>query len=335
MKNKIAIVVSILVVIALIAAFFLTKNKKNAKEGQYSKAEAVMTDLSEYVEVTGYVAPQNRVEITPASSGRIEKILVNEGTKIKEGQVLAYMSSSDRVAILDSARSMSAEDLQYWQDAYKPIKVVSPLNGTIILKNIVEGQTVGSGTVLFAISDKLIVKTTVDESDIGKIKVGQKARITLDAYPDTEIGGTVFQILDEGATVNNVITYVVKIRPDYVPAFYKSEMTANVKVRISADRKALLVPTSSVILNDSGSTAVIVSVENEKPVYKDVKIGVMNGDNTEIVSGLQEGNIVYSRSSAYVPQKAEQTGSNPLMPNRPKKSNSTSSSTDTVKRAKK
>lgn len=306
----------IIIVIAAVAAgaALHLRNKKGAQAPKYTEAQAEMRDLSEYVEITGYIAPLNRVEIEPASGGRIEQIMVEEGAKIKSGQVLAMMSSSDRVAILDAARASGEDQYKQWQDTYKPIKVISPIDGTLILKNIVEGQTVSASTVLFAVSDKLIVEATVDESDIGKIKAGQQATITLDAYPDKPVNGKVFQILDEGITSNNVITYKVKIRPDSVPAFFKSQMTANLKVRISAGRKVLLVPASAVVISPSGSTAVITAIAGGNPVYTDINTGANEGDSVEVTSGLEDGAVVYSGAASYTTQKDSSSGTNPLMP---------------------
>src|SRR6185436_8803766 len=102
--------------------------------------------------------------------------------------------------------------------------------GVIILKNVVVGQTVDASTILFAMSDKLIVLAQVDESDIGRIRDGMDARLTLDAYPEQTIQGKVFQILHEGKNVSNVITYGVKIEPTKVPPFFRSQMTANVSL---------------------------------------------------------------------------------------------------------
>ena len=182
MKRTIVVIIAAL---AVAAGGAYLHRKKSARAGAgYSPAAASAQEISESVDTTGAVAPMNRVEIQPSAAGRIERILVEEGDRIKTGQVLALMSSSDRVAILDAARAMGEEQYNYWQDAYKPIKVVAPLDGTIILKNIVEGQTVGQSTVLFAMSDRLILIANVDESDVGKIRDGQRAVITLDAYPN-------------------------------------------------------------------------------------------------------------------------------------------------------
>ncbi len=289
--------------------------REKASEVRYVSVEAKAEPLIETVETTGQVEPLNRVEITPPSAGRIEQLLAEEGEVVKAGQVLALMSSTDRVAILDAARSLGPDQYKSWQEAYKPIKVMAPLAGTIILKNVVEGQTVGMSTVLYAMSDQLIVKASVDESDVGKVKVGQRVKIVLDAYPDRPVMGRVFQILDEGTNVSNVITYGVKIRPDHVPSFFKSQMTANIGIEVSRKDDAVMVPSKALTVDPSGNTAVITAVNGGKPVYQRVETGSDSGSRTEITSGLSAGEKVYYQDRAYKPQQAE--GGNPLMPGRP------------------
>ncbi len=309
----------ILVVAAAAAGggwWHFSKKKDGGEEMSYSSSRAFVKELAEYVETTGGVEPLNRIEIQPSAGGRVEKILVEEGRKVALGETLALISSSDRVAILDSARAMGEDQFNYWQEAYKPIKTISPIEGTVILKNVVEGQTVGASTVLFAISDRLIVAVGVDESDIGRVKVGQRAEITLDAYPDRPVKGVVFQILDEGKNQSNVITYTVKIRPDRVPDFFKSQMTANIKIRVTEPKPALFVPSRAVTLDASGATSVITALEKNKPVHKRVVTGLDDGELVQIKRGLEEGEQVFYRGRAYRPQKAA-GGNNPLMPKRP------------------
>jgi macrolide-specific efflux system membrane fusion protein len=310
----------ILIITAALAlaggGWYYFKGRNAAGEVKYAAIKAVEKSIAEFVDTTGEVAPLNRVEIQPSASGRIERILVEEGDKIKMGQVLALMSSADRVAILDAARAMGDEQYKYWQEAYKPIKVMSPLDGTIILKNVVEGQTVGQSAVLFAVSDKLILSANVDESDVGKVKEGQTADIVLDAYPDQPVKGRVFQILDEGKNQSNVITYVVKIKLDRVPAFFKSQMTANIKIEV-ARKRGLMIPAAAVTLDQSGKTSVITEVRNKKPVYKKIETGLDEGELVEITRGLEEGDTVMFQDKGYKAQQAS-GGANPLMPSRPK-----------------
>ena len=311
--KKFLIAVIVLAVIG--GGGYYWKKKTGTKEIAYTNFEVISKTISEFVETTGAVAPLNRVEVEPSAGGRIEEILVREGDTVKTGEVLALMSSQDRVAILDAARALGDEQYKHWKDTYNPIKVVSPLDGTIILKNVVEGQTVSQSTVLFALSDKLILSANVDESDVGKVKEGQTASIILDSYPDKPVSGKVFQILDEGTNQSNVITYAVKIRPDRVPPFFKSQMTANIKIEVSRKRDALLVPTSAVTIDPSGSTAVITEMKDNKPVYQKVETGLDQGDMVEVIKGLEEGDTILFKGKGYKPQQAQ--GANPLMPTRP------------------
>ncbi|HBA59838.1 MAG TPA: hypothetical protein DCZ92_03265 [Elusimicrobia bacterium] len=308
----------VVIVIAALAGggWYAFKNKKANGKPKYIAAQAELKDLSEVVDTTGVIAPENRVEIQPSASGRIEEILADEGETVQAGEVLALMSSSDRVAILDAARASGDDQYKQWKETYKPIKVISPISGTLILKNVVEGQTVGASTVLFAMSDRLIILASLDESDIGRVKVGQRATIVLDAYPDRKVHGTVFKILDEGTTKNNVVTYTVKIRPDRVPPFFRSQMTANLKIKISERRDILLVPGMAVTTNAQGETAVITELKDGQPVYAKVVTGQNEGDQVEILSGLEPGDKLMYLEKAYTAQ-VDSAGKNPLMPTRP------------------
>ena len=310
-------IISILVVAAVAGGgwYYFKKNDGNNRP-RYTSVQAELQDLSEAVDTTGVIAPENRVEIQPSASGRIEEILVEEGEAIKAGEILALMSSSDRVAILDAARSAGDEQYKQWKETYKPIKIISPISGTLILRNVVEGQTVNSNTVLFAISDKLIVAASLDESDVGRVKPGQRAAIILDSYPDKVVRATVYKILDEGTTKNNVVTYTVKLRPDRVPEFFRSQMTANIKITISERKNVLLLPAMAVTTDAQGDTAVIKELKEDGPVYAKVTTGQNEGDQVEIVSGLEAGETVYYQRKRYSEQ-VDSSGKNPLMPSRP------------------
>jgi macrolide-specific efflux system membrane fusion protein len=213
------------------------------------------------------------------------------------------MSSTDRVAILDAARA-AGEDEKKWEDTYKPTPIISPLNGTIILRNVVPGETVTASTVLYAIADDLIVVASVDETDVGRIRTGQRAEITLDAYPDKKIAGSVFQILYEGTNVSNVITYKVKIRPGSIPSFFKSQMTANIGIITSNRSGVLLVPWNAVQEDKNGRKYVLTQTEPEQ-IRTPVTTGIVENNDVEIVAGLEEGETVFVKQEGYKPQVAE------------------------------
>ena len=100
----------------------------------------------------------------------MERVLVTEGDVVKQGQVLAWMSSTDRAALLDAARMQSKETSSYWETVYKPTPLIAPISGQVIVQQIQPGQTLGLDSAVVVLSDRLIVKAQVDETDIGRVK---------------------------------------------------------------------------------------------------------------------------------------------------------------------
>jgi Membrane-fusion protein len=210
---------------------------------------AIKTTIS----TTGTVLPKNRLEVMPPVNGRIEKILVREGAKVVLGQVLALMSSTERAALLDAARAKGQESLQYWEEVYKPISLISPIDGEVIVATTQPGQTVTTGDAVVVLSDQLIVRAQVDETDIGSIQVAQRAFISLDAYPDAGIPAKVEHIYYESETVNNVTIYKVDLIPETIPQFFRSGMNATVNFIVKDRENILLLPLDAVTREAAGA----------------------------------------------------------------------------------
>lgn len=302
------VLAAVLAAAALAAGgFWAYKAKLDKAEAPRGRVVEATTGLiEETVEANGSVTPLNRVEVRPPIGGRVDELLVDEGSAVKAGQLLAWMSSNDRAAILDAARAKGPEELKRWQDAYKPTPIVSPLAGTVILRNVVVGQTVEASTVLYAVADTLIVLAQVDESEIGRVRVGMPARIVLDAYPAEKVPGRVTDILHEGKNVSNVITYGVKVRPDKVPGFFRSQMTANVSFILGRRPDAVLVPAAAVSEGRGGMKQVLIPGPDNTPTPREVETGIESGESIEIVKGLAAGDKVLLMRGRYRPQQAPQ-----------------------------
>ncbi|NNN05390.1 MAG: HlyD family efflux transporter periplasmic adaptor subunit [Elusimicrobia bacterium] len=293
--------------VALVAAGVWAARKKWSVKPPppADRVTAQLGPIEESIEATGSVLPYHRVEIKPMMTGRIEKLMLEEGDKVAQGQIIAWMSSTDRAAILDGARAQGPEMLKKWEDTYKATPVIAPLPGVIILKNVVEGQTVDASVVVYAMSDELIVVAQVDESDVGKIRLGMPARVVLDSYPDRVEKGKVFDILNEGKNVSNVIQYSVKIRLDRVPDYYRSQMSANISFIVRRKDKALLVPAAAVS-DKGGVKRVRAPGPDDAEVWKTVKTGLETDASIEIVAGLSAGDVVLVSQAKYVPQPEPQ-----------------------------
>ena len=253
-------------------------------------------DLSVTVDATGTVKPYNRVEIKAPIAGRIDEVLVREGDEVKQGQVLARMSSVERAVLLDAARSRGEEVLKRWEQAYQPAPLLAPLDGTIIVRSVEPGQTVTTTDPVVVLSDRLIVEALVDETDLAFISLGQTVEIALDAYREELIPGVVDHIAFESKLENNVNVYAIDVAPPKERVLFRSGMTANVTFIIKDHREVLLVPSEAVVTwpenhpNPQGvSFAVYKKAFGGKVEPIAVKIGESDGQRTEIVEGLKEG----------------------------------------------
>jgi membrane fusion protein, macrolide-specific efflux system len=275
----------------IILAFAITACGGEKKIKKMDTAKVTRGNLSAYIPSTGIVTPRNRLEIKPPVAGRVEQILVKEGDRVQKGEILAWISSSDRAALLDAARSKGADELKYWEDVYKPAPIIAPIDGFIILRNFEPGQTFTMSDAILVMADRLIVKAQVDETDIGKISAGQKAAIILDAYPDQTTDAVVESIEYESEVINNVTIYQVYVQPVSVPAYFKSGMSATVNFAQESRQNVLMLPLRAV-RKKNGQSFVFTNGGDKPVVPLQVTTGLDNGTNIEVVSGLAEGDEV-------------------------------------------
>ncbi|OGS27916.1 MAG: hypothetical protein A2297_04725 [Elusimicrobia bacterium RIFOXYB2_FULL_48_7] len=296
-RDKVKKLLIIIIIIALVVAggyfFFKGKNKK-VNESEVTPERG---SISIEIRLDGSVEPRNRIEIKPQVSGRIEDILVVEGQRVKKGEIIAWLSSTDRATLMDLARSKGEDEVKKWEDTYKPTPVISPINGFIISRTKEPGQSVSMSDVLLVMADELIVMANVDETDLRNIFLGQNVVISLDAYQDKKFGGKVEHIAYESTVVSNVTVYEVKILPVRAPGYFRAGMSATVSVLSQKKDDALLLPSDAII--DKGRKKMVkVKSQNpkgsrsERSEYKEVEVGINNGKQVEIVSGITENDVV-------------------------------------------
>lgn len=325
MFNKKWKILLIIIVIGGIAAFLIMRSKGGASKGETTtEVTPAIGSIQSLVSTTGTVLPQNRLELKPPINGRVEKILVREGDKIKTGQTLAWMSSTERAALLDAAKDKGEDVLKYWEDAYKPIPLLAPIDGEVIVATVQPGQTVTTADAVLVLSDRLIVRAQVDETDIGKVKLGQSATVSLDAYPDVKINATVGHIYYESQTVNNVTIYNVDLIPDEVPGFFRSGMNANIDFVEQKKENTLLLPNEAVHKDKDGSYVLFSQGPGKEPMRQAVTTGISDDLNTEIVSGLNANDRIILKSEKYA-LPSDKQATNPFMPFRGRSSSSSGS----------
>ena len=175
--------------------------------------------------------------------------------------------------------------------------ITAPISGVIASVSTQEGETVSAGLnaptfVTIIDLSKLQVDAYVDETDIGRVKVGQKAVFTVDAYPDREFRGVVTAIYPKAIIQDNVVNYdvVIDIKSPY-KGLLRPEMTTSVTI-YQKERKGVLMIPRKAIIREEGHTYVFVKGSDGSIRKRPVKTGISSGKFIEVVSGLHEGDTV-------------------------------------------
>lgn len=290
LANKKLILTALAVVIAAGGGWWYWSMRR-ADAPAYREVAVARGDVEVSILSTGVIQPRNRLEIKPPIAGRVERVLAEEGQQVTKGQILAWMSSTERAALMDAARARGAEELSRWEELYRPTPILAPIRGTVILRNIEPGQTFTGQDAVFVMSDRLTVKAQVDETDIAKIALKQRARVVLDAYPDQTMPAHVDQIAYDAKTVNNVTTYEVDVLPEETPAFMRSGMTASVAFQMALRQDVVRVPSRAVAERDGRAYVQLVDADGRRE-ERAVQTGLSDGKFTEITDGLREGEKV-------------------------------------------
>ena len=184
----------------------------------------------------------------------------------------------------------------------------APVDGTVVLRNVDVGQTVVASLqspLIFTIAQDLRqmqVDSSVDEADVGGVKVGQAASFTVDAYPSRVFQGTVQQVRIAPQVVQNVVTYDVVVSAPNADLALLPGLTANIRIVTDHRDAALLVPNAALRYRPAGAVGlppggasgqVWVPGVDGRPTGVAVKLGISDGTLTEVVDGaLQPGSPV-------------------------------------------
>ena len=287
-------------------------------------------DILATVSATGTIAAVNSVDVSSKITGLIAAVKVNENDTVKAGQIMIVLDDTSQkaqvaqtraqltnaaanyerskqlaaiggVAIqqLDADRTTYSVAQATYDNAvsqYDDTIIRAPIDGLVIGKPIPAGQTVAPGIsnpmVLLTVADlsKMQIQVQVDESDIGRVKLGQKIDFTVDAYPGKTFTGVVSLISQKAVIQQNVIYYTVYVNVDSSQGLLFPTMTARVTIKVGESRNTLIVPLSA-IKETKGQKYVQVMVDG-KPQSVQVQPGLADDEKVEILSGIQEGDQI-------------------------------------------
>ena len=181
--------------------------------------------------------------------------------------------------------------------------IVSPMNGLVLSRDVEVGDAVSSilvlgsqATLVMTLGDvtSVYVLGKVDEADIGKVYIGQPARITVESFKDKKFVGQVTKISPLGKEKDNVTTFEVRVSIDNPGGELKANMSANAEIIREEKKDVLLVPDSAVLYDKDRKTSIEVPEpkgENGRRKVP-VKIGISNGVKAEVLEGLKPGDKV-------------------------------------------
>jgi HlyD family secretion protein len=222
-----------------------------------------------------------------------------------ESAEAALASDGAKVAVAEASVQRAKLDVEDARERLKETVVVSPIDGMILEKDVEKGQIISSGmssvtggTKLCVVADltRTFIMALVDETDIGKVFGGQKARITADAYTDKVFDGRVDRIYPKGQENDKITVFKVKVEiTGESRALLKPMMTANVDLILDSRKGALIIPDEAVKLDDKDKKPYVQVLEGGKPVKRPVKTGLSNGFETEITEGLKEKETIVLR----------------------------------------
>jgi membrane fusion protein (multidrug efflux system) len=282
---------------------------------------------AEIVYATGAVEPETWSRSTPLVRGRIIERCRCEGKTVKAGDILARLDDKEALATLNDLRALEefqrlefdrqsqllargVATSQAYQRAESDLsriraqiaaqtqrleyfKLVSPMDGTVLKEDGEVGDMVDPGTILYRIGleKPLWVVADVNEEDIPRVRVGQKALLRTDAFAGQVLPGFVKQMTPAGDPVSK--TFRVRIGlPDDTPLRVGMSVEANIVSREKPD--VLLVPANAVVNNS------LLVIDNDRARLRKVEIGIRGTGSVEIIKCAREGELVASPATTNI-----------------------------------
>lgn len=272
------------------------------------KSEATLVDAQRTLNRTKELFGKNLIARSDLDTAETNFLSARAQTGVSKAQI----------SQADAALRTAETNLRY-------TKIVSPVDGIVVSRNVDVGQTVAASfqtPTLFTIAQdltKMQIDTSVDEADIGRINKGMEVEFTVDAYPETTFKGKVFQVRNAPITVQNVVTYDVVIQVDNPDLKLKPGMTTNVSIIISTKTGVVRIPKSALrfspVAPEKSRTARsgqkgpgVWVLEKDAPKRVSVTVGISDGTYSELLSGeLTEGQEVIVESLVKAPERSATT----------------------------
>jgi membrane fusion protein, multidrug efflux system len=302
-------------------------------------AKVETSERSEPIRVSGTIASLEEARLSFKIGGIISRVFVTEGQAVRKGQLLAILDQTEidaqvnqaKYAVEKSARDLlrvknmlrdTAATLEQFQNASTGFdvsqqnldiasfnqaysRIISPLDGVIIKKMINEGELTGPGTPALIVSSRRandwVIRAGVSDRDWARIRIGDKADIKLDAYPDEPVSGKVSNIAQAGDPVSKLYEIEIKVLPD--GKRMASGLYGKVEVYPSQTRSYTIVPVEAVV-EGNGNNGFVFVHDQGKARRIPVSIGYVDGEKVLISGGLENVSEVITSGSGFLRDNA-------------------------------
>lgn len=279
-KTILTVIVVIIAIIATYRLVVFVVNKINPKKVVEEEriipvkaAKAIRMDITKTLNLSGDIVGKEVVHVFSQVPGKVMEILVKEGQFVKKGQVL-FKVDRDIVGM-----------------EYMPAVVESPLTGYVGTVMVDRGMSIAPQTPLAQVVTMSQVEAVAQliEEQINMVQIGMKAKVRVDAYPNTYFYGTVYRknaVLDAASR-----TQEVRILIDNPELKLRHGMFADIQIQMGAAKNAVVIPVDSILSDSSGNYYVYKVIDN-KAFKQMVKPGFALKGVSEILSGINEGDVV-------------------------------------------
>lgn len=200
--------------------------------------------------------------------------------------------SEEQVAIANAQVEQARISLQEAQANLEKASLVAPFDGLVTDVYLAQGEWVAGPAAELVNTSSLQVILDVDEIDVGHIRLGQPASITLEPWPDIELQGKVVSISPQAKIAGEIVTFEIHLTFDAQDLPVLTGMTANAELITVEQADILLVPNQAIIADRETNTYYVNRVDGDSLTKVEVTIGLRDSQYTEITSGLEKGDQV-------------------------------------------
>ncbi|HBI33786.1 MAG TPA: hypothetical protein DEA43_03170 [Candidatus Moranbacteria bacterium] len=328
-KKMVKRIISWIILIAIVAVIgFLIRGNKN-KKADYTLTPVSKGMLVRTISANGEYLAKEEANVSFRISGPITNIKVNVGDKVRKGQFLASVDTGTLTEKLEQAKkavTIQKETLNYQKDKddlyikdqrdaqraavqqaeaavdeiskqFQYANILAPIDGTVAEKNINLGEMAQAGSPIIKLiqENEMRIEARVPEVNIAEVKIGQKASVKFDAYPDNQrFEAEVIEIDPAPVTVQNIVYYVVKMQIANPDAGFRYGMNCTIYYKVAQKDNALMIP-KGVIEKEGDKKFITILIDAEKKTVekREIQAG-LEGDEgmVEVISGLKDGDQI-------------------------------------------